>query len=237
MQKVLLSSGGMDSMLLAHEPDLQDAIHVFVNIRQKYLTKEQIAARKVADSVGAQFVEVKTLAMGQYEHPTGIIPFRNAEMILCAAQYGQAIYLGVIADEINSDKSVEFCNAMKSVLNISHQPQYWTEGKNYEIRTPFRKFSKSELVHRYFERGGKMSTLLESVSCYDAGARHCGRCPSCFKRWVALISYEERNEWRKWGFVVDPAKWKTQEYWQSKCQDYSVQRATEIFHALTCAGV
>ena len=55
-QKVLLSSGGMDSFLLACEPLLAGAVHVFVDIGQKYVAKERKSAQFVAKHVGAKFV-------------------------------------------------------------------------------------------------------------------------------------------------------------------------------------
>jgi 7-cyano-7-deazaguanine synthase len=235
-QKVLLSSGGMDSFLLAHERELQGAVHVFVNIRQKYLDKEYKAAKIVAKNAGAILHTVETLNMGVYEHSTGIIPFRNAELILCAAQYGNQIYLGVIADEINSDKSVEFCTAIQNVLNISHKKQYWTNGKQFEIKTPFRNFSKSQLVYRYMLNGGNMGNLLQSVSCYDASANHCGQCASCFKRWVALTNYETQNKWQQWGFVKNPLEWQPRSYWQQKT-DYGYERYQEIQNAFIFSEV
>lgn len=230
-QKVLLSSGGMDSFLLAHEPELKGAIHVFVNIRQKYLDKEVAAAEKVARLANARFTVVRSLDMSIYEHESGIIPFRNAELILCAAQKGNQIYLGVIADEINSDKSVEFCTAMEQVLNISHRQQYWTEGVNYSIRTPFRDFSKTKLLERYLAGGGRLERVLQSVSCYDAGAMHCGRCASCFKRWVALTNVVGRNKWQQWGYVADPYTWQTMGWWEVKFSEYDIGRAEEISRA------
>lgn len=231
-QQVLLSSGGMDSFLLAHEPALKDAAHVFVNIRQKYLNKELKAAEKVAELACARLHVVRSLDMSIYEHPSGIIPFRNAELILCAAQKGNQIYLGVIADEINSDKSLEFCRAMEQVLNISHKKQYWTEGVNFMVLTPFRNMTKTQLLQRYFDNGGKMEHVLQSVSCYDGGDLHCGRCASCFKRWVALVNVTTFNNWGEWGYATNPYEWQTPLYWHDKCKEYAKGRAEEINRAL-----
>ena len=235
MQKVLLSSGGMDSWLLAHEPELQGAVHVFVNIGQKYLAKERTSAKLVANSCGAEFIEVITNQIAKYEHESGIIPLRNAEMLLCAAQHGEQIYFGVIADEINSDKSPEFVEAIQATMNISHRAQYWTHGKNYEILTPFRHFTKSDLVRRYLFTGGSLDKLLLSVSCYDAGSHHCGRCASCFKRWVALVNATGYDGWLGWGFVQHPYTWKSQSEWHDKMTAYSEQRANELLSAFTIA--
>lgn len=235
MSKVLLSSGGMDSFLLAHEPELKGAVHVFVNIGQKYLAKERTSAKLVANSCGAEFIEVITNQIAKYEHESGIIPLRNAEMLLCAAQHGEQIYFGVIADEINSDKSPEFVAAIQETMNISHKAQYWTEGKQFQILTPFREFTKTQLVQRYHDNGGSLPKLLTSVSCYDAGSHHCGRCASCFKRWVALTNVSRYNGWREWGFYQDPMDWKSQDEWAEKLPAYSQSRQQEVSSAFAIA--
>lgn len=236
MQKVLLSSGGMDSWLLAHEPELADAVHVFVNIGQKYVDKERSASANLAIQLDASWETVDGPDIAQYEHSTGIIPFRNAQMILLAGLYGEQIYFGVIADEINSDKSPEFVKAIQETMNISHRAQYWTHGKNYQILTPFREYTKSELVRRFLANGGSFDKLLTSVSCYDAGEHHCGRCASCFKRWVALVNATNTDKWKEWGFVNHPYVWKTRAEWYTKMRDYSEERANEIYGAFITAG-
>jgi len=236
-QKALLSSGGMDSFLLAHEPELAGAVHVFVNAGQKYAGKEYLAARYVADQAKAPFVKMEATNLQAYEHESGIIPFRNAELILCAAQHADSIYLGVVADEINSDKSEEFCHAMEAVLNISHRRQYWTEGRSFTIETPFRHTSKTDLVRRYLERGKPLQSLLRSVSCYDGGAHHCGRCSSCFKRWVALTVALQRDAWEVQHWECHPAGVHDRKVWEAKAAPYSHQRREDIFRALDIAGV
>lgn len=186
MKKVILNSGGMDSFLLAVREDWRDAIHVFVDIQQPYKLKELISAQRIAQYCNTTLTEMRGAEIAFFEHPSGIIPFRNAEMILCAAQYGNEIGLGVIADEVNSDKSPEFFRAMERVLNISHAAQYWTEGRLHKIVTPLAGMTKAEHIKAYLSRGGKMDALLATVSCYDGDQHHCGECASCFKRWVAL---------------------------------------------------
>lgn len=235
MQKVLLSSGGMDSWLLAHEPELEGADHLFIDIGQKYMLKERRAAMTLAEEVKATFHFLGGPNLGKYEHSSGIIPFRNAQMLLLAGLYGEKIYFGVIADEINSDKSEEFVAAIQETMNISHRAQYWTTGKIYEILTPFRQYTKSELVRRYMRHGGNFDKLLTSVSCYDAGANHCGRCASCFKRWVALVNATGIDNWQGWGFVAHPYTWKTQDEWAAKMVDYSQDRQHEVSAAFSIA--
>lgn len=234
MHKVLLSSGGMDSFLLAHELELDGAAHVFVDVGQAYLDKELEAARYVADSAHAPLHCVRAAPLASFEHkPTGIIPFRNAELILCAAQFGEAVYLGIIADEVNSDKSPEFLDAMTQVLNISHRGQYWTEGRTFELRTPFRHLTKTQLVERYLSLGGSLLHLLKSVSCYSPRDMHCGACSSCFKRWVALTNALNRDAVEVEPYWAHPAEWKTVQYWEDKLAAYPKNRRDETMRALS----
>lgn len=233
--KVLLSSGGMDSFLLAHTPELKGAVHVFVNVGQKYYKKEYPAAMFVAESCGATLHYVRASNFAQYEHSSGIIPLRNAELILNAAQFGNHIYLGVIADEVNSDKSPEFLAAMKQVLDISNRAQYWTEGTEYELLTPYRNTTKSQLVEQYLANGGDLQTLLKSVSCYSATDEHCGQCSSCFKRWVALTNATGNPDVQR--FIVHPKHMMTREQWADKLRGYPVDRVREVMTALDIAGV
>jgi hypothetical protein len=95
--------------------------------------------------------------------------------------------------------------------------------------------AKSQLVQRYHDNGGSLPKLLTSVSCYDAGEHHCGRCASCFKRWVALVNVAKENKWQEWGFVESPYLWKTPQLWDKAMEGYSLQRANEIRSALVYA--
>ena len=225
----------MDSFLLAHTPELKGSHHVFVDVGQKYAEKEYRAALFVAESCGASLRYVVASKFAMYEHSTGIIPLRNAELILNAAQFGNHIYLGVIADEVNSDKSPEFLAAMKQVLDISNRSQYWTEGTEYELLTPYREFTKTQLVEQYLGNGGDLQTLLKSVSCYSATEHHCGECSSCFKRWVALTNATGNPDTQF--FITHPKFLKTRLEWAEKLQGYPKNRVEEVFRALDIAGV
>lgn len=233
---VLLSSGGMDTFLLAHYLHRNDieADHVFVDVGQSYAQKEEAAAMYVATNVGAVLHRTVGAQMARFEHPSGIIPFRNAELILNAAQYGDDIYMGVIADEINSDKSPEFMAAMTKVLNISHRGQYWTQGRSFRLHTPLRNYTKSRLVAWYLDEGGYEKALLRTVSCYDGGMQHCGRCASCFKRWAALVNNGVDTQGH---FKADPAQWRTPAQWAAKVRGYPRLRAAEVLRALAAAGL
>lgn len=182
----ILASGGMDSYLV-WALHARDADNVFVDIGHKYAYKELTALHRLGDTVaGFRWLVVQGPNLGKLELPSGIIPLRNAHLVLAAAQKYDHIYLGVIAGEINSDKSPAFMQGIEGVLNESWRPQYWTKGRHFTVTAPLIKETKAGLVCRYIDQGGSVEDLLKTVSCYDAGGEHCGKCPSCFKRWVAL---------------------------------------------------
>lgn len=234
---ILLNSGGMDTFLLAQHL-LKQGIeheHVFVDVGQDYAEKEEAAAMFIASTVGAVFHRMPGAQLARYEHPSGIIPFRNAELILNAAQYGDDIYMGVIADEINSDKSEDFMHAMEGVLNESHRAQYWTQGRTFKLHTPLRQFTKSQLVAWYLDDGGYANVLLRTVSCYDGGAKHCGNCASCFKRWVALVN--AKVQVGEEHFDRNPLHWHTPAQWAATLPGYPMARRAEVARALQAAGM
>ena len=253
----VLVSGGLDSYICWYL-FCSGATPVFVDIGQSYIEKERTAVQNIAKSINAKYkkeqqpiiltkketiypklftlVEHKGSQIGKYEDKkSGIIPSRNAELILCGSNYGKDIYLGVIKDEINSDKSPEFISAMEDVLNISNRKQYWTEGTTFSIKTPTAKYNKTELVKMYLDKGGSVEHLHLTVSCYSPtdfhfpNILHCGSCPSCFKRYVAFknngLSFETLN---------DPVVWASENGIIEKCKDgtYADGRKEEILKAL-----
>ena len=227
---VILASGGLDSFLCWYI-FRQDAVNVFVNIGQKYAKKEGQALRNLMRKIPEfDVVEHAGSLIGPLEdEKSGIIPNRNAELILSAAQYGERIYFGVIKDEINSDKSLEFIKAMEDVLNISNRKQYWTEGKTFKILTPTKEYNKTELIKIYLEKGGLVEHLELTVSCYSDTEHHCGDCPSCFKRWIAF-----KNNDIPFVTINDPMDFAHKQGIIEKCKDgtYADGRANEILTAL-----
>lgn len=227
---VVLNSGGMDSFLAWWNEGKPE--NVFVDVGHGYAARERQA---LSDIRGAfqefAWTEVRAAPIGTSELPSGIIPHRNAHLILAAATRGNDIVMGVLADEINSDKSPEFMSAMATVLSISHRGQYWNDGVGvaYTVRSPLRELTKTDALALYLASGGPVAPLLATVSCYAGTDRHCGACPSCFKRWVALTNCELPTD-----FARDPVAWADDAGVLRKARDgtYSVRRAGEIRRAM-----
>ena len=230
INSVILASGGLDSFLCWYI-FRQDAVNVFVNIAQKYVIKEALALKNLMQKIpDFDVIEHAGSLIGPLEdEKSGIIPNRNAELILSAAQYGEDIYFGVIKDEINSDKSPEFITAMEDVLNISNRKQYWTDGKAFRILTPTKEYNKTDLIKMYLDKGGLVEHLELTVSCYSDTEHHCGDCPSCFKRWIAF-----KNNDIPFVTINDPMDFAHKHGIIEKCTDgtYADGRANEIITAL-----
>jgi 7-cyano-7-deazaguanine synthase in queuosine biosynthesis len=226
----ILSSGGMDSFL-AWRLFAPKAQQVFIRLDQPYLAKETDAMWAINKMLSTKFEVLDAPSIGKQATPEGIILHRNAALILTAAMRYNRIMMGVLADEINSDKSVEFFSAMETVLNISHRAQYWNKGVGveYKVWSPIRQFSKSELVALYLKKKFSREALLATVSCYSADYGHCGACPSCFKRWVALV-----NNRLDLAFKTSPLEWATEQGIIKKATDgtYAPKRANEILQAV-----
>lgn len=226
-RSIILNSGGMDSFFVAHRIK---APHVFVDVGQKYAHKEVKSARRIAKFFDQPLIEMKASNFAEYEHESGIIPLRNAELILNAAQHGENIFLGVLNNEVNSDKSPEFFRAMEAVMDISCRAQYWSEGRTFKIYTPLGNSSKTTLVKEVQRYGGPLlwKAMLQTVSCYDGGEQHCGVCASCFKRWVALTAATGVDAiWTQpTGFVAHPGKVHPLSFWEAK--NYPEERIAEI---------
>jgi len=249
---VILMSGGMDSLFawwsLRDQQDLLNAIWLYSNINAKYGEKEQSAVKNLAtlrenlnlshrwDKRAQRMVVMPSTDMSPFEDAaSGIIPFRNAQLVLNAAQYGQNILLGILEDEINSDKSPEFCSVMETLLNISHRPQYWTEGKYFKVGSPIRHLNKTEALYEYLVTGGPLDMLSQTISCYSGEQGHCGECPSCFKRWVALVNNDMANHTE---FLSDPMEYgrKTSALYKAQTGGYPNKRAQEILTAYKKTG-
>jgi 7-cyano-7-deazaguanine synthase in queuosine biosynthesis len=126
------------------------------------------------------------LNLGQYERDDAIIPNRNAHLVLLASHYGETILLGSVSGDRSFDKDEKFYMRMEDLLNHMWQEQHWTEERKFEVYSPYKDKTKTELVKEFLENEGQVTALAESYSCYEGGEKHCGTCKACFRKWVSL---------------------------------------------------
>lgn len=179
--KVLLFSGGLDSYITSKiwMPD----ILLYCALGHKY----QNAEIKNIEKTGLNVVIDTRLFLGDKEMDNAIIPLRNLMMINIASYYGESIGLGVLRDEINPDKSLQFREQATAILNTCYAKSYWSDGTEYKVVYPIIQYDKAQLIEYFINHVGTKQELINNTrSCYQQTKKHCGHCSACIKRYVAM---------------------------------------------------
>lgn len=179
MTKVLLYSGGLDSMCARFlwNPD----VLLYINMGTKYTDAEQSRLPTT--------VQTETLDLSPWERSDGIIPNRNLILCAIATNYGNHIALAATAGDRVLDKSTEFAEQASTLLSYLWQPQHWTSGKDIKIELPVKHLSKLQLVQQALQAGATPLELGSSWSCYTpVNNTECGACKPCCRKWVALAA-------------------------------------------------
>lgn len=169
MAQIILLSGGMDS-LISHRLFYPFAQPVFVDTGSRYADHDlELAVQQVPR---VEVLHIPRLT----EWANGVVPYRNALLLAYVANRTGASDLIVSAPrgELIWDQQPAFHKAMGKVL------------RDVAILNPLRHLTKTQAVAAWLARGYRADELLASRSCYSASAGHCGQCPACVKRWVAL---------------------------------------------------
>lgn len=202
LTKILLFSGGSDSVLISHlyEPDYL----VYINMHTRYSDEEINKIKTSSFGYDPRLKIIDFPFLGKYERPDAIIPLRNLylPMIICnefpVEEYGDLdICLGATAGDRVLDKSPEFAEEATKLLNYLYSPQHWIpEGRKIRINIDYKKYTKTEMLKLYKDKGGDIDELMnQSFSCYDPikeedGTEHecwCknGICKPCFRKYIA----------------------------------------------------
>ncbi len=187
-KKVLLFSGGMDSVIFNYllKPD----ILLHINYGGKY---SNIEKEKIDELIKNNIIDKNKLIivdfgnwLGELERDDLIIPSRNSYLINYAANYGDIIYLCSVYGDRSTDKDKEFYELMEDMLNHVYKKQHWSEGRRFNISSPYKDLTKTELVKLYLKEGGNPDWLKISYSCYKGTSKVCSECKACFRKAVCL---------------------------------------------------
>ena len=66
--------------------------------------------------------------------------------------------------------------------------QHWTEERKFNVISPYKDKTKTELVQDYLASGGSTRAILQSYSCYSGNEKPCGVCKPCFRKWISLYN-------------------------------------------------
>ena len=175
-------TGGMDSTTLWKmlEESGDKYIPIYINFGQDYAKKEldvikQLTPQTIISNVDINFKKYKHILIG-----------RNAIIILLIAEYMKTnnywgeIWFGNLQGEspiIGGDKSRRFFNDMNSILI--------NNGYDITIKSPLIGLDKFDLVNWWKDRD--IDILINTVSCFDNEGIQCGKCQSCFRKYIAFL--------------------------------------------------
>jgi 7-cyano-7-deazaguanine synthase len=201
MKVIVITSGGMDSTVLAHwhrsQGDTVSALAIDYGQRHR---QELFFAAKQAEKLGVPFTQVDLRSLKQVLRgssqtddsvavPHGhyaeenmkvtVVPNRN--MILLSVALAQAIslkfdvvsYAAHAGDHaIYPDCRPEFVDAMNGAAKLC-------DWQHVEIVRPFIHKTKADIVRIGHAIG---VDFAKTYSCYEGTQSHCGRCGTCVER-------------------------------------------------------
>ena len=194
MKAIVLLSGGMDSTtILAYAKTKHTTIEALAfNYGQKH-NQELDNAQKVADHYNVKLTKLDfdfakhfnkstIIYAGEKHLSDDYMPFRNMIIFATACGYAQAhgfekIYYGANADDIFPDNLEPFLIQFNKSIEAMQT--------NIRIEYPFMKLNKKGIVQKAIELDVPLNLTR---SCYEAGAKSCGKCIACKKR---LVGFKE----------------------------------------------
>jgi len=202
---VLIVSGGMDSVTLAHyfHAKRYDLTLLSFDYGQRHV-KELQFAKACADRLGGihKIVDLhsvtallpgSSLTDSSVEVPEGhyaaesmkvtVVPNRNAIMLAIAWAHAvaigaEAVAFGAHAGDhfIYPDCRPEFFNAISNAFRKGNEG---FGNPNLKLYAPFIDFTKAQVA----DLGREMGVHFEETwSCYNGREKHCGKCGTCVER-------------------------------------------------------
>lgn len=225
MKTIVICSGGLDSVTLAHQvaSEHQLAGLVSFDYGQRHKKELEFATRAAArlsaphnvidiSHIGAQLggsalTDDVAVPDGHYAEDSmkiTVVPNRNAIMLTIA--YGIAATRGADAVAaafhggdhfIYPDCRPAFVEKFAVMQNAALDGMW-----NVVLHTPFLNSTKADIV----TAGAKLKVpFVETWSCYKGSEKHCGRCGTCVERREAFhlanvedpTSYADEHFWRE----------------------------------------
>lgn len=225
MSCVVVCSGGMDSVTLAHLVRSQRRLARLVTFDygQRHVREIDFAARAAADlAVPHDVVDISNLRgfltgsaltddvevpKGHYAEDsmrTTVVANRNPIMFTIAFAIAAGAGATSVAAAVHAGDHFVYPDCRPEFTRAFAEMERLALDGLWEIafETPFVELSKAEIAGL----GGRLGVAFEQTwSCYEGGTRHCGRCGTCVERReaLALAGLEDKTDY------VDPDYWRT----------------------------
>jgi 7-cyano-7-deazaguanine synthase len=225
MKTIVICSGGLDSVTLAHKAAAERELAGLLSFDygQRHV-KELESARACARRLGVphRVVDLRDVGAalsgsaltddvavpdGHYAEETmriTVVPNRNAIMLAVAFGMAAAQKAGAVAAAVHGGDHFIYPDCRPGFV-AAFQAMQDAALEGYAavtLWTPYVQGSKADIVRD----GARLGVpFAETWSCYKGGARHCGRCGTCV----------ERREAFHLAGVPDPTEYDDPDFWRA----------------------
>lgn len=223
MKTLVVCSGGLDSVSLAHKVAAEQELAGLLSFdygqrHSKELDFAGLCAQRL--NVPHRIVDIREIGRGLFgsaltdnvEVPDGhyaedmmkvtVVPNRNAIMLAIAFGFAAARKTEAVATAVHDGDHFIYPDCRPAFIDAFQMMQDRAlEGyANIRLYTPYVNLTKADIV----EDGARYGTpFAETWSCYKGGKRHCGRCGTCVERREAFYlcghpdptDYEDADFW------------------------------------------
>jgi 7-cyano-7-deazaguanine synthase len=181
---VMLLSGGLDSFATWRLLGQPKAVYFAIGHRAQ--DKELAAVGKIRERFDGDITIDRSLQLGQHEMDNGYIPYRNLYFLMAASTYSPDIVLSQIAEWAPDKNPTFYRHASKLLKSITTGKFQGLEPQKVKVHTPFGKWTKSQLIHKYGQEFDAQELTDFSTSCYSDSEIACGTCNACVSRAIAM---------------------------------------------------
>lgn len=203
----ILSSGGLDSLISYHyaKQFTNNIVCLWINHEHPYADKEKVALSHYGHPITILDLPLLKNSNYMYDYPTydkQVVPGRNMWLASIAANFGDVIWINALKGELVKtmpDKNHTFFTLASATLS-------YTFGSDKIVESPFEYMTKVDIVRWALDHGISEDTLKQTSSCYDDNVRNCGKCGTCFKRRIAMITNGIDEHYEQDPFTSEYAK-------------------------------
>jgi 7-cyano-7-deazaguanine synthase len=197
---IAMTSGGMDSTVLTYWAMKQgyEVVPLFIDYGQhcasteretlsNVLPREVISKLQVIDvadvfrSSPSRLIREPNLWVDQISSDDLMLPYRNLFLLATAAAFAASQGVQVVLSAfINSNFASEIDATSAFLKGVG---SLMSETGNVELEMPFRSMSKVDVACIGLSLG---VPIASTFSCQANAVEHCGSCPNCVERLLAL---------------------------------------------------
>ena len=208
--KLIIVSGGMDSITMLHEYAHEIALAVTFDYGSNHAKKEIPFARLHCERLGIEHIVIPLSFMhdcfkssllegasaipeGHYEDEnmkSTVVPFRNGIMLSIAAGLAESRNLKFIMIANHAGDHAIYPDCRATFIDAMNEAVAYGTYEGIRIFAPYTGITKGKIA----ERGKSLGIdYRETWSCYKGGDKHCGKCGTCVERKEAL-EYAKIND-------------------------------------------